>query len=45
MNKYVKEFYKLSCSQEIIDIVSPINNLEKEITESMSIIKKLKKLF
>jgi len=44
MNTYNKQFEKLNCYTDIIDILSPIPNEEKEISESLSIIKKLKKI-
>ncbi len=42
--KYVEEFYKLNCYPDILDIVLPVQRLKKEITESMAIIKQLRKL-
>ena len=44
MNKYVKEFFDLNCHPEIMDIVMPIQNFEKEITESMAVIRQLRNL-
>ena len=44
MNSYIKQFKKLNCYTDIIDILSPITNEEKEISESLSIIKQLKKI-
>jgi hypothetical protein len=37
-NKYIKEFFSLNCHKDILDIIGNINNLDKEITEAMSII-------
>lgn len=44
MNKYVEEFLALNCSPDILEIVKPINNIGKEISESMAVIKQLRKL-
>lgn len=43
-NKYVDEFYNLNCCPEILEIVKPVQNLNKEITESMAMIKQLRKI-
>jgi len=44
MNTYIKQFQQLTCKQEIIDNILPINNFKKEISESMSIIKHIRKI-
>jgi len=44
MNKYIDEFFKLGCYPEIQDAIMPIQNFGKEVTESMAIIKQLRKL-
>ena len=41
-NKHVKAFYHLKCCTDILKVVEPVNNLEKEITETMAVINKLK---
>ena len=42
--KYVDEFYNLHCNPEILDVALPVQNLNKEITESMAMIRLLRKL-
>lgn len=49
MNKYVdyktsytSEFLSMKCSGDVLNVVSPMARAEKEITESMAIIKKLR---
>lgn len=44
INKYLKEFYSLHCYPEILESILPIQNLKKEITESMAIVKKIKRI-
>lgn len=39
----VNEFLELKCSGDVINSVSPVKCLEKEISESMSLVKKIKK--
>lgn len=41
---YVNQFLKLKCSGDVLNIVSPMGNPEKEITESMAIIKRIKSI-
>lgn len=41
-NKYIKEFLSLNCSKDILEVLKPILNIEKEITESMAVIRKLR---
>jgi len=43
-NKYVNEFFDLTCYPDILDILNPISNRKKEITESMAVIKYLRRL-
>ncbi len=43
-NIYNKNFKKLNCYNDIINILSPITNEKKEISESFAIIKRLKKI-
>ncbi len=44
MNYYNKQFKSLNCYQDVTDILSPILNFEKEVSESFAIIKRLKKV-
>lgn len=44
MNKYIEEFYDLKCSSDILDILMPIQRIDKEITESMAMVKILRKI-
>ncbi len=44
MNTYVDQFNGLVCRSDILNILTPILNLNKEISESMSILKQLKKV-
>jgi len=39
---YTNEFLSMKCSGDVLNIVNPMARAEKEITESMSIIKKLR---
>ena len=41
---YVSEFLALKSSGDILNAVTPLNNAEKEITESMGIIKRLRSI-
>lgn len=41
---YISKFLSLKCSGDVLNIVNPINNAEKEISESMAIIKRLKSI-
>lgn len=43
-NKYVNEFFDLTCYPDILDILNPISGRKKEISESMAVIKHLRKL-
>ena len=43
-NKYVNEFFDLTCYPDILDILNPISNRKKEITESMAVIKYIRRL-
>lgn len=38
MNRYLKNFYDYNCSSDILTTLTPINNLEKEITEAMGVL-------
>lgn len=42
--KYVREFLELKCAGDVLNSVYPFLNPEKEITESMTIAKKIKKI-
>jgi len=44
MNKYITQFLKLKCAGDVLNIVSPINHIEKEITEAMAVIRSIKKI-
>lgn len=44
MKSYVEQFLSLSCSGDILNLVNPINNLTKEISEAMAMIKRLRPL-
>jgi len=41
---YLDEFLSLKCSGDVLNIVSPIQNAQKEITESMAVLKKVRKI-
>lgn len=41
--KYLGEFLRLDCCGDILNIVTPMSNAPKEITESMAIISRLRK--
>ncbi len=41
---YINEFFRLRCSKDILDILQPIRNLDKELTEAMGIIRRIKEL-
>ena len=41
---YVNKFYNLECSRHVKDVVLPIFNFKKEITESWAMIKLLRKI-
>ena len=43
-NKYVNEFFDLTCYPDILDILNPISGRKKEITESMAVIKYIRRL-
>lgn len=43
MTKYVGEFLRLDCCGDILNIVTPLSHAQKEITESMAIITRLRK--
>jgi hypothetical protein len=43
-NKYLNEFYKLRCHKDILNVISPVLSLEKEITEGYSILKIIRKI-
>ena len=43
-NKYVNEFFSLTCMPDILDILSPISGKKKEISESMAVIKQIRKI-
>jgi threonine dehydrogenase-like Zn-dependent dehydrogenase len=42
MNSYVDQFLKLKCAGDVLNVCNPINKAEKEISESMAIIKKVR---
>jgi len=42
MSKYVEQFFRLKCSGDILNIVAPLKNGEKEISEAMSLIQAIK---
>ena len=42
MNSYVNSFLKLKCAGDVLNVVGPMNNAEKEISESIAIIKLLR---
>lgn len=42
-NKYVNEFLRMRCCKDIMDIVNPLYHSEKEITESIAIINRLRR--
>ena len=44
MNYYNEQFKALNCCQDVTDILSPILNFKKEVSESFAIIKRLKKI-
>jgi hypothetical protein len=41
---YVSEFLAMKCSGDVLNAVTPLNNAEKEISESMAIIKRLRSI-
>ena len=41
---YLNNFLKLDCSNDVLTAVGRVNNLSKEITESMAVIKQIKKI-
>jgi hypothetical protein len=43
-NKYINEFFNLNCMPDILDILNPISGRKKEITESMAVIKQIRKI-
>ena len=43
-NKYINEFFSLTCYPDILDILNPISGRKKEITESMAVVKYLRRL-
>jgi len=42
MNKYLDEFLALKCAGDILNIINPVQSICKEISESMSIIKRIR---
>lgn len=44
MSTYLSKFYKLKASMDILDILLPISNLNKEITEAWAIVKRLQRI-
>lgn len=43
MNRYMRKFLELKCAPDILEIVRPVSSgLEKEISESMAIIERIK---
>jgi len=43
-NKYINEFFSLTCYPDILDILNPISGRKKEITESMAVLKYVRRL-
>jgi len=43
-NKYINEFFELTCMPDILDILNPISGRKKEITESMAVVKHIRKI-
>ncbi len=43
-NKYVQEFYRLNCNQEIMDAVQPVDRQAKELSEAFGAIKQIRKI-
>jgi hypothetical protein len=41
-NKYINEFFDLTCYPDILDILNPISGRKKEITESMAVIRQIR---
>lgn len=41
---YVSEFLSLRCAGDVLNVLNPITRAEKEITESMAMIKQIKKI-
>lgn len=44
MQSYVDKFLSLKCSGDVLNVVSPVINIEKEISESMALIKHIKQI-
>ena len=45
MNKYLNHFLSLKCSSDVLEVVNPLGNkAAKEITESMAVIKHIKRI-
>jgi len=44
MNKYMQSFMKLRCAGDVLNSMPRLSNAEKEITESMAVIKHLKQI-
>jgi len=42
--KYIAMFLRLRCAGDVLNVVSPIQNITKEITESMAVIKYIKRI-
>jgi hypothetical protein len=42
-NKYVEEFFSLTCHRDILDALMPIDRLKKEISESMGIVRYIRR--
>jgi len=43
-NRYINEFFDLTCYPDILDILNPISGRKKEITEAMAVIKYIRRL-
>ncbi len=43
-NKYIREFFDLTCYPDILDILNPISGRKKEITEAMAVVKYIRRL-
>ena len=42
MNRHNQTFYGLECADEILDVVGPLHNRGKEISEAMSALTRLR---
>ena len=44
MNKYISEFFNLKSSGDVLNVVYPVLNMQKEITESMAVMRHIRKI-